>query len=357
MHPPFDLDEAIAPVGALLTGRRLGASVAWDGVLVRFGELGIKSEPVRRQMVRRLRENLFESLIREGLEGDVVSRGSRVWMVGSDVDALCDAACRTFGVVSASPCRTSASDMESMCSVAAEVALQYPWTSFGIKARRDGNHPYKSADMGRTIGSAVYEAAAAAGRTPKVDLTAPDLWLHVEARSQTAYVYTEKRPGPGGLPMGAQGKAVVLVSDRASLVAAWLVMRRGASVILLHVGDQGSAPVDLLEPMHAWGMTHDVEVLPACSGSVSKSVLMDAAAEVARETGSDVVVTGDTLLSDISHRPDLPVLRPVCGLDPAEVERIATLIGLPDEDADSILDADASETLESILSMRRTVTY
>lgn len=329
--------------------------MAWDGVLVRFGELGIKSEPVRRQMVRRLRENLFDALVRSGVEGDVVQRGPRLWMTGPDAEALAEVASRTFGVVSASPARVVGADLEAMGAVAAEVALERPWSSFAVRPRRDGTHPFSSTDMGRSIGSAVYRAAEAAGRSPRVDLDAPEVEVSVEARGQTAYVFVQKRPGPGGLPLGAQGRAVVLVSDRASLVAAWLVMRRGAAVVPVHAGDQGSAPLESLEPMQAWGLPADVEVLPVCSGSVSKGVLLDAAAVIAREVGADAVVTGDTLDSDLSPRPDVPVLRPVCGLDPAEVERIAAWVGLPDEEPDPILSGDASETVESLLSMRRTV--
>ena len=76
----------------------------WSGALVRFGEIGIKSAPVRRAMVERLRQNLLDGLVRSGVEGDVRAMGSRLWMVGPDVDALAGVACRTFGVVSVSPC-------------------------------------------------------------------------------------------------------------------------------------------------------------------------------------------------------------------------------------------------------------
>lgn len=349
------LTVADGSVRFLFTPTGLAGAVAWDGVLVRFGELGIKSEPVRRQMIKTLRENLFDSLVRLGVEGDVVQRGSRLWMAGPDADALCDVACRTFGVVSASPARLVASDLGEVGTVAAELALEQEWNSFGIRARRDGSHSFSSTDMGIQVGTAVYVAAEAAGRSPRVDLDDPDLEVFVEARGQTTYVSVEKRPGPGGLPLGAQGKAVVLVSDRASLVAAWLVMRRGASVVPVHAGDQGSAPLELLEPMQAWGLPEDVEVLPVCSGAVSKEVLLMTAATIAHELGADAVVTGDTLDSDLSQRPDVPVLRPVCGLDPVDVERIATLVGLPNEKTVSILATDASETVESLLSMRRTV--
>lgn len=328
-----------------------------DGVLVRFGEIGIKSAPVRRQMVERLRQNLLDGLLREGLEGDVEMRGPRLWMIGSDVDALLDLACRTFGVVSASPARTCPSTMDAMADLATEMALAHDWVRFAVRARRQGEHPYSSQEMGRDVGSAVWAAAEAAGRSPAVDLDDPDLEVHVEARQEKAYVYTEVRQGVGGLPMGSQGTVVCLVSDGASFVAAWLMMRRGCKVVPVHAGTTASLPVEDVAALGRWGLPQDVEVLPVCSGFVSKEVLLQAAARIAADVGAAAVVTGDTLDSDLSAQvvEVVPVLRPVCGLAPEESARWAAVAGVVAEYEDHVLDPASSESVESVLSMRRTV--
>lgn len=354
------------------------AATPWDGVLVRFGEIGIKSAPVRRAMTNRLRENLLGALVREGVAGDVVPMGSRLWMQGPDALALAYVAQRVFGVVSVSPARRVGSDMESLKRVGAEVAAQAiaarrsaagtaagpgaPATAapltFAVRATREGDHPYTSQDIGIQVGAAAFKAIEAIGVKPKVKLDAPQFELHVEVRAGQAWVYTDKLPGPGGIPGGTQGKVVCLLSDRASFVAAWYMMRRGCSVLPVHAGDTGSVPVEAVAALERWGLPAKVILLPVCSGTTSKQALLDAAAALGAnaKVPATALVTGDTLDSQLLGAPGIPVLRPLCGLLPTQVDRVAKLAGL---DActypEPILAATSKETAESLLSMKRVV--
>lgn len=333
----------------------MAPALAWDGVLVRFGEIGIKSAPVRRQMLERLRGNLLDLMEQGGVEGDVQPSGSRLWMMGPDVPALVRVATHTFGVVSASPCRRVPPTLASILEEAPKLALAYSWGSFAIRARREGQHPFTSQDVNVQAGSAVYRAAQAAGRNPKVDLTAPEFALDIDVRQGHAYLFTEHHEGPGGIPMGTQGKVLALVSDPNSFLSAWLMMRRGCAVVPLHAGTTGSLPVDAVEAMASWGFPRTVEVLPLCKGKIAKPVLLAAAAEVARERRATALVTGEDLASALCTAP-LPVLRPVCGLDVAERDRWMARIGLPAFEVDPVLDAKGPETVASALSMRCQVT-
>lgn len=282
----------------------------YDGVLARFGELGIKSPPVRRQMLNRLRQNLLDAMLRHGVEGDAQFMGARLWLVGPDVDALLRIATHTFGVVNASPVVRCATTMEDMSATAAKLAMaQGDWTSFAVRARREGEHQFTSMDMGKEIGSAIYVAAEADGRTPKVDLGTPDLEVHIDARSGGAFVYTTIHDGPGGLPAGAQGHVVCVLDRPDALVATWLMLRRGCKVTLAHAGE---SPSHIVTALHQWGA-------PLQSHPLTGDDAIDAAWEGFRV---DAVVTADTLADDIALRPDIPVLRPLCGLAPAEVARI-----------------------------------
>ncbi|MEA3203554.1 MAG: tRNA uracil 4-sulfurtransferase [Thermoplasmata archaeon] len=331
------------------------AAPPWDGVLVRFGEIGIKSAPVRRQMLERLRQNLLGAMQAAGAEGDAQRVGSRLWMVGPDVPALVDAATHTFGVVSASPARRVPATLEAIGAVAAELALRSPWASFAIRARREGTHPFTSQDVNVQVGSAVYRAAQAAGRSPKVDLGSPDFALDIDVRQDRAYLFTEQHEGPGGIPVGTQGTVLALVSDPDSFLAAWLMMRRGCAVVPLHAGTMGSLPLEAMAAMARWGLPREAEVLPLCKGAIAKPVLLEAAAQVAREHRATALVTGEGLFAALCAAP-LPVLRPVCGLDPQEKARWAARVGLPAFEAVQVLDAKGPETVASALSMRRQVT-
>jgi thiamine biosynthesis protein ThiI len=64
-----------------------------------------------------------------------------------------------------------------------------------------------------------------------VDLDAPDRELHVEARDRRAFLFESALPGPGGFPVGSQGKVGAVVSHAADAAAVWLVMKRGCAVI------------------------------------------------------------------------------------------------------------------------------
>ncbi len=324
-----------------------------DGVLVRYGEIGIKSQPVRRMMQSRLKQNLLDAMLRDGVEGNVESLGSRLWLVGSDLEALVDLACRTFGVVSASPAKRVGSSMEQLSAAAIEVAMGLEWTKFAVRPRRQGKHPFKSQDVGIQVGSAIFKAAEAAGRTPKVDLDDPDVEISIDVRGEGAFIHTTSRTGPGGLPLGTQGKVAVLLSDTASAVAAWFMMRRGCAVQAIHAGDMGSAPMDLTDPLKRWGLNPNVIILPVCSGKVTKEGLIEAASTVARRKKLRVIVTGDTLHSRLVTG-DLPVLRPVCGLAPEEIRRIQLLAGIPDEDGPGIID-DGGEDASGLLRLQQVV--
>jgi hypothetical protein len=325
-----------------------------DGVLVRFGEIGIKSPPVRRQMLERLRQNLLDQMLRAGVEGDAKAMGSRLWLVGPDPAALAKVACKTFGVVSVSPCQVVHADLESIGAAAAAQAMAKPWASFAVRATREGTHAFSSQQVQASVGSAVWKAAEAGGRKPKVDLAAPDFEVFVDIRGERAYVFTERLEGPGGIPVGSQGTVVACLSDEASFVAAWLLMRRGCSLVPLHAGTTGSLDMDAVAVLASWGMPSEVELLPVCSGSVSKATLLQAAGRVALERGLPAIATGDTLDSALGT-PRLPVLRPLCGLLPAEQERWRQWIGLGPVAHESILDPASTETVDTVMAMRRTV--
>jgi thiamine biosynthesis protein ThiI len=328
---------------------------AWDGVLVRFGEIGIKSAPVRRSMLERLRRNLLTGMEMAKVEGDVATIGARLWMVGPDAAALAGVAQRTFGVVSASPARLVRSDLPALCDAAAALALTRTWRTFAIRASREGTHPYTSQDVGIQAGSAVYKAAEAAGRRPKVDLTKPEFEVHVDVRQDKAWLFTDHVQGPGGLPVGCQGRVLALLSDEASFVAAWLMLRRGCDVAGLHAGDTGSVPIDAVAELEKWGMDTEVELLPVCSGAVTKETLLAAAANVARDRKCAALVTGETLDSVFAASP-MPVLRPVCGLLPAEYVRWRARAAFAPFEPVRLLQARSRETVDSLLAMRRTVT-
>jgi len=214
-------------------------------VLVRYGDLSIKSDDVGRRMRDKLGGHFRSLLEHRNLPGEVDVGHART-IVETDpesVEAVARTAADVFGVVSASPTLAIEPTQESIEDALADAsAAYYDGGTFAVDARRSRDvHPFTSEDVGRFGGDAVA-AAAPAHVEPSVDLDDPDWTFEVEVRPDRAYVSLERFEGPGGLPYGTQAPLVALVSGGIdSPVAAYEVMRRGSPIVpvYLDLGDYG----------------------------------------------------------------------------------------------------------------------
>jgi adenylyl- and sulfurtransferase ThiI len=244
-------------------------------------------------------------MLARSVEGDVRILGARLWMMGSDADALADVAVHTFGVVSVSPCRKISTSLDGVCKVAAEIALRRPWTRFAIRAQREGTHEFRSQDVAIKGGSAVYKAAEAAGRTPKVDLDTPECEIHIDIRGGESYLFLDQMPGPGGIPAGSQGKIAVLLESDDDIVAAWLLARRGCNVKM-----HGKATPRQADTLRRWNLHTPGEKVGGSDRSAQLLALWE------RVKVRDVLAVADGAGLDAAPAPaGIPVLRPLAGLD------------------------------------------
>ena len=194
-----------------------------------------------------------------------------------------------------------------------------------------------------------------------VDLTNPDLTIYIEIRQDTTYIFHEKMKGPGGLPLGTQGKVVVLLSSGIdSPVAAYMMMKRGCEVIALHCNNEPFSTskitekyVDLVNQLNTYAKGVPIkkyvidygEYLQAAKNDapermtcvLCKSGMYKLAEKLARKLGADAVVDGSSVgqvasqtLSNIlatRYGVEMPILSPLIGLDKEEITRIAEEIG------------------------------
>ncbi|HTY46506.1 MAG TPA: THUMP domain-containing protein [Methanomassiliicoccales archaeon] len=202
-------------------------------ILVRYAELGLKSRAVRRRFESILVSNIMDALAYAGVEAVVATEQGRVFVESTDSQKCLAAIVRVFGVASASHVIKVPSDMQTMQVTAAEFSrpMIRKGQSFAVRARRVGEHSYTSTDVGREVGSAIYLANEEKGI--RVDLTDPDVEFFVEVRSRSAYIFSEYVPGPGGLPLGSQGRALALLEKPRDALAAWLIMKRGCRIIAI----------------------------------------------------------------------------------------------------------------------------
>lgn len=208
-------------------------------------ELAIKAPTTRNAFRKRLKVNLGDAVKRWGLHAQVRSLYGRLMVVADPADQpedavrqrIREALSHVFGVGS-----FSFSEGDCEADLNAIVALgqalfadRVRGRSYAVRCKRTGSHPFGSMDVERALGAAINEGAT-------VDLERPDVTVSVEVTGARAVFFSERIPGPGGLPLGTGGRALALLSGGYdSAVAAWSVMRRGVEVDFLHCRMGGSA--------------------------------------------------------------------------------------------------------------------
>jgi thiamine biosynthesis protein ThiI len=222
-----------------------------DCVMVRYGELALKSRKVRARFTDRLKEFIVTAFHEADLDCVVEDDGGHLYVYSSDLPAATDRLARVFGVVSVSPAaRVEVDGLEGLSAAVAAYALHVlePGTSFAIRARRTGNHQYSSVDLGREAGSAV-------------DLDEPDGEVEVEVRGRVAYIYHQRIPAVGGLPMASQGKVLCPLKGTSDVVAGWMLMRRGCAVVAL-VPEEAKEGNPLVGHLRRWDPGLAIRTLP-----------------------------------------------------------------------------------------------
>ncbi|MBI2077769.1 MAG: hypothetical protein HYT80_05270 [Euryarchaeota archaeon] len=322
----------------------------YEVVLARYGELGIKSPPVRRRFERVLQENIEKAFESEKLDCIVSRVRGRFLVHSSDLPRALLVLGRIFGLTSVSPAVVRSSKMgELLPAIGAyyeTVAAERPAIrSFAIRARRSGSHPFSSQDVAREGGGAVLSAPH--GAHLKVDLDKPDLELSVEVRDDKAYLFHETQRAPGGLPMGSQGRVAVLLKDLHSLVAAWLMLKRGCTIVPIHFeGLTGSREraESYEKVLRSWYFRgrlvhiphHETSEFPRDATCVlCMRQMVRKAALLAKAKKCKALVTGEAFssttvenLTSFGGLTTLPILRPILGTTPEMVSDFLAAMGI-----------------------------
>ncbi|MBN1110113.1 MAG: hypothetical protein JXA45_05075 [Methanomassiliicoccales archaeon] len=273
-------------------------------LLVRYAELGLKGPGVRRRFERVLISNMMVALAKERVEALIERQHGRLFVSTDRPREAMEVLRRVFGISSLSEVRECGSDLADIRKMALEVAtpLLGEDTSFRVEARRNGTHPYTSMQLAAQAGEEIFETHRHRG--VRVDLHRPDITIYVEVRNDRAYVFSEHLAGPGGLPMGSQGKVVAIVERERDALAAWLMMKRGCRVLLT-----GEVP-EAQRILGRW----DPE---------PRSVTGELGEQVRVNRAQGVVVGWS--LEELEHREgpdvDVPVYHPLIGMSEEEVER------------------------------------
>ena len=274
-----------------------------------------------------------------------------------DLDGMTEEACRIFGIVAVSRAAVCEKSMES---ILATVKVYLPEKLIGVRTfkadakRSDKRFPLSSPQIAKEVGGAILESVPGI----RVDIHNPELTVRVEIREGAAYVHAGQLRGAGGMPYKSAGRGMLLLSGGIdSPVAGYMMAKRGLEIEALHfesfpyTSEQAREKVFTLAEkvcaytgkmyIHVISLTHIQEELrDRCEEDyftlLLRIFMMTLAERCARGYHCGALVTGESLGQVASQTLEaiavtdsvvnMPVFRPLIGMDKEEIVRIARMI-------------------------------
>ena len=329
-------------------------------ILLKLGELVLKG------LNRRSFEDKLQANIHRRLNGlgrfRVYTRQSTTYVEpmedSCDMDAAWEAMKKVFGVVGLSRARACEKDKDAILKACHEYLDDRLRTArtFKVETRRaDKTFPMTSIQLSQYVGGELDELYP----NLQVDVHHPELTVYVEIRDYAAFVHANPDPGAGGLPVGINGRAVSLLSGGIdSPVASYMIAKRGVALDMVHFfsypytsPEAKEKVLELARLLTPWCGRLTVHVVPftaiqeelrrSCPEEmftlVMRRFMMRIAQRVAKRCGAKALVTGESLgqvasqtmdaMTVTGQVVDIPVLRPVVGMDKEEIVQISRKIG------------------------------
>lgn len=322
------------------------------------GEIMLKAARARRRFQEVLRVNIADALRARGARRKMRMSGARILLSTDSVETASRALTKVFGISSFSPIEAKAPcDLDAIVEIGERTfADAVRGRTFAVRSKRSGagkdRMGFTSIDVAKSLGAALNQHGT-------VDLGSPDVAVNVDVEIDGAMMYASRIDGPGGFPLGVQGRALTLLSGGFdSAVAAWRLMKRGADTDFLLCNLGGSAyermvlqVAKVLVELWAHGkrpkmfVVDFAPVVDELRGKVRETYLqvllkwqMYRVAElIAKREGHDAIATGESIgqvssqtlknLASIDGAVSLPVLRPLIAYDKHEIVAEAEMIG------------------------------
>lgn len=275
-----------------------------------------------------------------------------------DYDEAVERLKKVFGILYI--CRAKKCEKE-MEAVKTQALLSYEEAysegkTFKIEVKRqDKRFPHKSPEIQKMVGDAIFEKHY---KTAKVDVKNPDISVMVEIREEGAYVYAKREKGPGGLPVGINGKCALMLSGGIdSPVAGYMIAKRGVELIGVHfhsypyTSERAKEKViTLAKKLSEYAGRIELFVVPFTDIQLMinekaendmlvllmRRYMMRIAERIAEENGAKAIVTGESLgqvasqtiesMTVTNEVVSMPVFRPLIGMDKEEITLISRKI-------------------------------
>jgi thiamine biosynthesis protein ThiI len=322
-----------------------------DGILISFGELFIKSKPVQELFKRKLGNNIKQALARNKIKARLDYSHDKLFLKCEDKKVI-DVLKNIPGISNICPCFVlKTNDPKKVIKFVEENYKDWikKDETFAIRAKHDNSVKVSSQELGKNIGEVIDR---------RVNLSKPDKEIFVELRDQT-YIYFEIIKGIDGLPSGASGEALSLMSAGIdSPVSSYLMLKRGLQLNYIHyhsvpatdnksiikskdlckllLNYQPKSKLYLI-PFYKIQMEIKMKIEPEYRIVLYRRFMLRIAEELAHKEKMKALVTGEALAQVSSQTIDnmcaiqdaikMPVLRPLVGLNKEEIITIAKQIG------------------------------
>ncbi|MEG0449603.1 MAG: tRNA uracil 4-sulfurtransferase ThiI [Lysinibacillus sp.] len=331
----------------------------WKEILIRYGELSTKGRN-KMDFIRRLRENIRYSLAEVG-RLDIRTERDRMFITIEDEEQMgkiVERLPKIFGIQSFSPVAACEKDIEAMKELAVTIMDLFKGQELTFKVevkRTDKSFPLDSHGIQREIGAHVLPKYP----NLSVKVKKPDVELRVEVRHDAVYMMAQVLPGAGGMPIGSNGKSLLMLSGGIdSPVAGYLMMKRGVRIEAIHFFSPPYTSENSLEKVKVlaneltkFGASIRLHVIPFTeiqvlikekvpsniSMTTTRRMMMKIADQVREEIDALAIVTGESLgqvasqtlesLTAINAVTATPILRPLISSDKLEIIDIAEKIG------------------------------
>ena len=365
----------------------------YKSFLIKYAEIGVKGKN------RFMFEDALVTQIRHALkdiDGDfmVVKESGRIYATAEseyDFDKAVETLKRIFGIAAICPMvqvdDNGYEDLKKQVLAYVDEVYEDKNFTFKVNARRGNKkYPVNSDQINRDLGEVILEAFP----ETKVDVHHPEVMLHVEVRNRIN-IYSIVIPGPGGMPVGTNGKAMLLLSGGIdSPVAGYMISKRGVKIdaVYFHAPPYTSERakqkvVDLAKLVSRYsGPVHlhivnftDIQlyIYDQCPHEeltiIMRRYMMRIAERLAVDAGAQALITGESIgqvasqtmqsLAATDASCTMPVFRPVIGFDKQEIVDVAEKIGtyetsvLPFEDCCTIFVAKHPVTKPNLKMIER----
>ncbi len=294
-------------------------------IIIRYSEIALKAKYTRRIFENVLINNIKNALKTKNIIYEIKKQRGRIYVYTKNIKTTLKILQKIFGIKTISPAIKTKSEINLIAENALKILKEKikENESFALRVTREGKHEYTSQDVAIHVGDIIVKNTKA-----KVNLTKPDHTLYIEIRGENAFLFEEKIPCQGGLPLGTQGEVLTIAEKKESILAAWYLMRRGCNIIFITTNKTIKKTLEKF--LKKWFIKPEIIYIE------NNKKLNETIKETISEKQCEAIATGQTINDEnlinntkqLKKQFKLPILQPLIAMSNDEIQQKSKEIGL-----------------------------